>query len=100
MNDKFKGLSLLSLIKYIGYIPQLASTILAMVAFVEGIMQGASGPEKKEAVLTSMENTWESVAANFETQKTFSDLSPLIGLMIDLCVTIYNLFWKPKAPTQ
>lgn len=83
-------------IKYIGYIPQLAGTILATVAFVEGVKAGDPGPEKKQAVLDSMKANWDAIAVNFSGKTTFEQLAPLIGILIDLCVAIYNTFWKPK----
>jgi len=35
------------IIKYIGYVPQLAGTVMATVAFVEGVKAGDAGPRKE-----------------------------------------------------
>lgn len=91
--------SFFDVIKYIGYVPQLAGTIMATVAFVEGIKAGDAGPEKKQAVLDSLKANWETISANFSSKVEFDKLVPLISLLIDLAVTVYNLFWKKDAPT-
>ena len=93
------GIGLFDLIKYVGYIPQLAGTIMAAVAFVEGVKAGDPGPEKKAAVMAALESNWATVSSHFASPKTFSELAPLIGLLIDLCVAIYNLFWKKTVVT-
>lgn len=94
------------IIRYIGFIPQLAGTVMAAVAFVEGVKLGDPGPEKKQAVLDSLRANWTAISAEFTNKTiTFDQLVPLISLLIDLAVTVYNLFWKkdepvvPPAPT-
>lgn len=89
-------MNVLTIIRYIGYIPQLAGLILSAVAFVEGIMAGGTGPDKKQAVLTSVETAWASLSAETGITKPFSEIAPLVSILIDLCVAIFNLFWKPK----
>jgi len=86
------------IIKYIGYVPQLAGTVMATVAFVEGVKAGDAGPEKKQAVLDSLKANWETISQNFTTKVDFNALIPLISLLIDLAVTVYNLFWKKPVP--
>lgn len=93
------GIAFFDLIKYVGYIPQLAGTIMATVAFVEGVKSGDAGPEKKAAVMAALEASWSSISANFSSPKTFAELAPLIGLLIDLAVAVYNLFWKKDVVT-
>ncbi len=88
---------MLALIRYFGYIPQLAGVILAAVAFIEGIKAGDPGPEKKQAVMDAMKAGWDTISANFEVKRTFEELAPLIGILIDICVAMYNLFWKAKV---
>jgi len=92
------AISLFEIIKYIGYVPQLAGTIMATVAFVEGVKSGDPGAEKKQAVLDSLKANWETISANFSTKIEFDKLIPLISLLIDLAVTVYNLFWKKDPP--
>jgi hypothetical protein len=87
------------LIKYVGYIPQLAGVVMATVAFVEGVKAGDAGADKKAAVLSALESSWSSISANFSTPKTFAELAPLIGLLIDLAVAVYNIFWKKDVVT-
>jgi hypothetical protein len=93
------AIGLFDLIKYLGYIPQLAGTIMATVAFVEGIKVGDPGPEKKLAVLDALKLNWNTISVNFTSKViTFEQLVPLISLLIDLAVTIYNMFWKKLEP--
>lgn len=92
------AIGFLDLIKYIGYVPQLAGTIMATVAFVEGVKSGDAGPAKKQAVIDSLKANWESISSNFTNKSvTFEQLVPLISLLIDLAVTVYNMFWKKSV---
>jgi len=93
------GIGFFEIIKYIGYIPQLAGSVLATVAFVEGIKTGDVGPDKKQAVLDSLKLNWDAISSNFANKSiTFEQLVPLISLLIDLAVTVYNMFWKKLEP--
>jgi hypothetical protein len=81
---------MLALLKYIMYVPTLISLIQAVVGLVEGVKAGASGPEKKQAVMDSLAASWSGLGAAAGIKVPFKDLSGVIGILIDLVVMTYN----------
>jgi len=94
MSDKRYGIGFMDLVKYVTYVPNLITVVMASVAMVEAVKTGATGPEKKAAVLESIKLMWDKMAVDFKITASYESLVPLISLLIDLAVTIYNIFWK------
>jgi hypothetical protein len=84
----------MDIISYVRYIPSLVGVVMGSVAMVEAIKAGDTGPDKKNAVLTSIQSMWTQISTEFGVPGGFDKYAPLLSLLIDLCVLIYNTFWK------
>jgi len=92
-NIKLK-MSFADVVTYFKYVPSLVGIILGAVAMVEAIRAGDPGPEKKAAVLAAIQGIWAQIAAEQNITVAFDKLIPLISILIDLAVALYNVFWK------
>lgn len=82
------------IISYIRYTPQLVGIVMGAVAMVEAIKSSDSGADKKAAVLTSIQGLWSQLSTDYGIPGGYEKYLPLLSLLIDLCVAIYNTFWK------
>ena len=87
------------MLKYLALIPALFALIKGSIEMVEAVSSGKTGPEKKQAVLDALQATWEGVQAAFGINVAYATIAPVIGLLIDLAVAIYNAtgFFQKKA---
>ncbi len=82
---------MITLLKYVSYVPSLIFMIQAVVSLVESIKNGEPGTEKKNAALDILGQNWESLSKEFKIVVPFDVLKPVISFLIDLTVSVYNM---------
>jgi hypothetical protein len=99
MSDAKLKVGFMDIVGYIKYVPSLVGVVMGAVAMVEAVMVGDPGTAKKAAVLASISGMWGQISAEYGIAGDFSKFVPILSLLIDLAVAIYNIFWKaPVVP--
>lgn len=81
---------MLTLLRFVKYIPVLIGLIKPTIEMVEATKAGLPGPEKKKAVLDAIESAWPALAAFLGLTAPISGVLAVAGILVDLCVGIYN----------
>ena len=93
------GMGLFDIVSALRYIPSLVGVVMGAVAMVEAVKEGDPGADKKAAVLASIQGMWTQISAEYGIPGGYDKFIPLLSLLIDLAVAIYNTFWKkPVTP--
>lgn len=90
-----------ALLRYVTYVPALVMLISAVVSLVESIKRHDPGADKKNAVMEILAGNWESLSKEFKIVVPYEIIKPVISVLIDLTVSVYNAigFFTKKDET-